>query len=216
MRPHRRQPTRLPCPWDSPGKNTGVGCHFLLQCMKVTRESEVAQSCLTLSDPIVQPSRLLRPWNFPGKSTGVGCQCLLWGYSLGGCKNSSQTWLSEWAHARAHTHTQNQHSWMVCNATPRHGRWLGLAVGRKHEGQWRLHILSAKSETERRGDLSAFLPKYCSGSSVVSLGRRKHHFSFFIGWKSERCLENETRFWKKKKKKLLCEREVSETKWKPW
>ena len=43
-------PPRLPCPWDSPGKNTGVGCHFLLQCMKVKSESEVAQSCLTLSD----------------------------------------------------------------------------------------------------------------------------------------------------------------------
>ena len=42
----------LPCPWDSPGKNTGVGCHFLLQCMKVKSESEVAQSCLTLSDPM--------------------------------------------------------------------------------------------------------------------------------------------------------------------
>ena len=50
--PHRRQPTRLPCPWDSPGKNTGVGCHFLLQCMKVKRESEVTQSCPTLSDPM--------------------------------------------------------------------------------------------------------------------------------------------------------------------
>ena len=45
-------PTRLPCPWDSPGKNTGVGCHFLLQCMKVKSEREVAQSCLTLSDPM--------------------------------------------------------------------------------------------------------------------------------------------------------------------
>ena len=42
VRPHRRQPTRLPSPWDSPGKNTGVGCHFLLQCMKVKSESEVA------------------------------------------------------------------------------------------------------------------------------------------------------------------------------
>ena len=52
VRPHRRQTTRLPCPWDSPGKNTGVGCHFLLQCMKVKSESEVAQLCLTLSDPI--------------------------------------------------------------------------------------------------------------------------------------------------------------------
>ena len=50
--PHRRQPTRLPRPWDSPGKNTGVGCHFLLQCMKVKSESEVAQSCPTLSDPM--------------------------------------------------------------------------------------------------------------------------------------------------------------------
>ena len=48
---HRRQPTRLPHPWDSPGKNTGVGCHFLLQYMKVKSESEVAQSCLTPSDP---------------------------------------------------------------------------------------------------------------------------------------------------------------------
>ena len=49
---HRRQPTRLPHLWDSPGKNTGVGCHFLLQCMKVKSESEVAQSCLTLSNPM--------------------------------------------------------------------------------------------------------------------------------------------------------------------
>ena len=52
VRPHRRQPTRLPHPWDSPGKNTGVGCHFLLQCMEVKSESEVAQSCPTLSDPM--------------------------------------------------------------------------------------------------------------------------------------------------------------------
>ena len=52
VQPHRRQPTRLPCPWDSPGKNTGVGCHVLLQCMKVKSESEVAQSCPTLSDPM--------------------------------------------------------------------------------------------------------------------------------------------------------------------
>ena len=52
VQPHRRQPTRLPCPWDSPGKNTGVGCHFLLQCMKVKSESEAAQSYPTLSDPM--------------------------------------------------------------------------------------------------------------------------------------------------------------------
>ena len=52
MWPHRWQPTRLPRPWDSPGKNIGVGCHFLLQCMKVKSESEVAQSCPTLSNPM--------------------------------------------------------------------------------------------------------------------------------------------------------------------
>ena len=52
VRPHRWKPTRLPCPWDSPGKNTGVGCHFLLQCMEVKSESEVAQLCLTPSDPM--------------------------------------------------------------------------------------------------------------------------------------------------------------------
>ena len=52
VRPDRRQPTRLPCPWDSPGKNTGVGCHFLLQCMEVKSESEVAQLCPTLRDPM--------------------------------------------------------------------------------------------------------------------------------------------------------------------
>ena len=60
VRPHRRQPTRLPRPWDSPGKNTGVGYHFLLQCMKVKSESEVAQSCPTPSDP--------RDFSLPGSS----------------------------------------------------------------------------------------------------------------------------------------------------
>ena len=52
VRPDRRQPTRFCRPWDSPGKNTGVGCHFLLQCMKVKSESEVAQSCPTFRDPM--------------------------------------------------------------------------------------------------------------------------------------------------------------------
>ena len=52
VQPHSRQPTRLPRPWDSPGKNTGVGCHFLLQCMKMKSESEVTQSCPTLRDPM--------------------------------------------------------------------------------------------------------------------------------------------------------------------
>ena len=87
VRPHRRQPTRLPHPWDSPGKNTGVGCHFFLQCVKVKSESEVTQS----SDPQrphgLQPTRLLHPWDFPGKSTGVGCHCLLCLLGKGRCKS---------------------------------------------------------------------------------------------------------------------------------
>ena len=66
VRPHRRQPTRLPRPWDSPGKNTAVGCHFLLQCMKVKNESEVAQSCLTPSDPM--------DCSLPGSSVHGICQ----------------------------------------------------------------------------------------------------------------------------------------------
>ena len=75
--PHRQQPTRLPCPWDSPGKNPGVGCHFLLQCMKGRSASEVAQSCDSFWPHGLQPTRLLCPWGFLDKSTGVGCHCLL-------------------------------------------------------------------------------------------------------------------------------------------
>ena len=60
VRPHGCQPTRLPHAWDPPGKNTGVGCHFLLQCMKVKSESEVAQSCPTLND--------LKDCSLPGSS----------------------------------------------------------------------------------------------------------------------------------------------------
>ena len=76
VRPHRQQPTRLHHPWDFPGKNTGVGCHFLLQCMKVKSEREVAQSYPTLSDPM-DCSLPGSSWGFPGKSTGVECHCLL-------------------------------------------------------------------------------------------------------------------------------------------
>ena len=75
--PHRWQPTRLRHPWDSPAKNTGVVCHFLLQCMKVKSESEVAQSCPTLCDPVdcSLPGFSVRG-DSPGKNTGVGCHAL--------------------------------------------------------------------------------------------------------------------------------------------
>ena len=84
VRPHGRQPTRLPRPWDSPGKSTGVGCHFLLQCMKVKSESEVAQSYQTLRDPMDYslPGSFIHGI-FLGKSTGVGCHRLLQHKCLG-------------------------------------------------------------------------------------------------------------------------------------
>ena len=66
VQPQRRQPTRLPGPWDSPGKNTGVGCHFLLQCMKVKSESEVAQLCPTPSNSM--------DCSLPGSSVHGICQ----------------------------------------------------------------------------------------------------------------------------------------------
>ena len=68
VRPHRWQPTRPRRPWDFPGKNTGVGCHFLLQCMKEKSESEVAWSCPTLSNPMdCRLPGLLYPWIFQAR-----------------------------------------------------------------------------------------------------------------------------------------------------
>ena len=78
VRPHRWQPIRLLRPWDSPGKNTGAGCHFLLQCMKVKSESEFAESCPTLSDPM--------DYSLPGSSIhGIfQARVLEWGARLNG------------------------------------------------------------------------------------------------------------------------------------
>ena len=81
VQPHRRRPTRLPRPWDSLGKNTGVGCHFLLQGMKGKSESEVTQSCPTLRDPMV--------FSLPGSSVhGIfQARVLEWGaIAFSNCK----------------------------------------------------------------------------------------------------------------------------------
>ena len=84
MQPQRWQPTRLPHPWDSPGKNTGVGCHFLLQYIKVKSESEVAQLCPTLSDPM--------DCSLPGSSVhGIfQARVLEWGATAFSVRDSSQ------------------------------------------------------------------------------------------------------------------------------
>src|SRR5574339_356804 len=90
VQPHRQQPTRLPHPWYSPGKNTGVGCHFLLQCMKVKSESEVAQLCPTLSDPMDR--------SLPGSSVhGIfQARVLEWG---------AIAFSNTHTHTHTHTHT---------------------------------------------------------------------------------------------------------------
>ena len=98
MRPHRQQPTRLPSPWDSPGKNTGVGYHFLLQCMKVKSESEVTQSCPTLSDHM--------DCSLPGSSVHGICQArvLEWGAIA----------FSGLAHSRSSMNVRNELKLPVC------------------------------------------------------------------------------------------------------
>ena len=81
VRPHRREPTRLPHPWDSPGKNTGVGCHFLLQCMKVKSQSEVVQSCPTLATPWTAAYQAPPSMGFSRQKyrSGVPLPSLTWG-----------------------------------------------------------------------------------------------------------------------------------------
>ena len=88
VRPHRRQPTRLPHPWDSPGKNTGVGCHFLLQCMKVKSESEVAQSSPTRATPWTAAHQAPPSMGFSRQEYWSGCHCLLQPANAGDIKDT--------------------------------------------------------------------------------------------------------------------------------
>ena len=75
VQPHRRQPIRLPRPWDSPGKNTGVGCHFLLQYMKVKSEIEVTQSCLTVATPWTEAYQAPLSMGFSRQEHWSGLPC---------------------------------------------------------------------------------------------------------------------------------------------
>ena len=118
VRPHRRQPIRLPRPWDYPDKNTGVGCHFLLQCMKVKHESEVAQLCLTLSDTM--------DCSLPGSSIhGIfQARVLEWGATAFSepmfivalftitrqQQKPKHSLTDEWMDKHTHTHSQEYHS----------------------------------------------------------------------------------------------------------
>ena len=91
VRPNRWQPTRLPRHWDSPGKNTGVGCHFLLQCMKVKSESEVTQSCPTLSDPM---DCSLLGFSLHGILQARILEWVAISFSRGASQPRDQTWVS--------------------------------------------------------------------------------------------------------------------------
>ena len=117
VRPHRRQPTRFPCPWDSAGKNTGVGCHFLLQCRKVKSEREVAQSCPTL--------RNLMDCSPPGSSVhGVfQARTLEWGASTFS-QNSVYFWLFWIFVAESAFLWLGLHLWLPCTGFSL--RWLLL------------------------------------------------------------------------------------------
>ena len=138
VRPHRRQPTKLPHPWDSLGKNTEVGCHFLLQCMKVKSQSKVVQSCLTLSDPMdcrlgnLKNFRLLRIANVPD---------FLLGKKKKKKKRKPVCWGRD-AAGRRQTHTRV----MMPNRSPSCTRLCRLLRGLEHPtmlillcGQWKQH-----------------------------------------------------------------------------
>ena len=93
VRLHRQHPTRLPHPWDSPGKNTGVGCHFLLQCMKVKSESEVAQSCPTLSDPWTTAYQAPPSMGFSRQENWSGLPLLFFLHGLPPCFRGKEIYL---------------------------------------------------------------------------------------------------------------------------
>ena len=129
--PHRRQPTRLPCPWDSPGKNNGVGCHFLLQCMKVKSESEVAQSCPTLSDPM--------DCSLPGSSVhGVfQARVLEWG---------KRTWIKLLWNKLQFKYTMNWRktlTWLYYSNIVKYGTFLHLAHPKK-QTTWNVTMCAIK------------------------------------------------------------------------
>ena len=117
--PHRRQPTRLPRPWDSPGKNTGVGCHFLLQYMKVKSESVVARSCPTLRDPM--------DCSPPGSSIhGIfQARVLEWGAIAFSVAYCSVTLFRSYTLSLSHTHPIY---WSVCVCI-----WLLRQENRRYE-----------------------------------------------------------------------------------
>ena len=132
--PHRRQPTRLPCPWDSPGKNTGVGCHFLLQFMKVKSESEDAQSCPTSRDPMdcsppgssvhgICQARVLE-WGAIAFSTYMYIKLLSVLLSLQSWDQESLKYFSDWNTLDTGKRSECSHLEHVCLPSERQYEWI--------------------------------------------------------------------------------------------
>ena len=153
--PHRRQPTRLPRPWDSPDKNTGVGCHFLLQCMKVKSESEVTQLCLTLPTPwtaayqappsmgfsrpeywsgvpLPSPPKEDQPWIFIGRTNDEAEAPILWPPDTKSwlIRKEKRPWHWERLWARGEAGDRGWDGWM---ASLTQWTWVWASSGR----QWR-------------------------------------------------------------------------------
>ena len=129
VRPHRWQPTRLPNPWDSPGKNTGVDCHFLLQCMKVKSESEVTQSCPTLSD--------LMDCSLPGSSVHGIFQARVLEWDTIAFSDTLATWCKQtarwkrpWCWARLKAKEEDGRGWDGWKASPTQGTGIWANSGR--------------------------------------------------------------------------------------
>ena len=113
VRPQRRQPTRLPSPWDSPGKNNGVGCHFLLQCMKVKSESEVAQSCPTLATPWTAAHQAPPSTGFSRQKYWSGCHRLLRPCITRDTQIETTRYYYKWIRMAKLKNTDNTESWKV-------------------------------------------------------------------------------------------------------
>ena len=151
VRPHRQQPIRLLRSWDSPGKNTGAGCHFLLQCMKGKRESEVAQSCPTLSDPM--------DCSPPGSSVhGIFQARVLEWSAIAFSNNKCYMCLF----AAANKYKQNQ---MEAEIFSIKHHWETSIIGKK------------KKQKDKYSHVSVFLSLYTEHASVSSLVARTMWFT---------------------------------------
>ena len=126
----RWQPIRLLHPWDSPGKNSGVGCYFLLQCMKVKRESEVAQSCLTLSNPMDR--------TLPGSSVhGIfQARVLGWGASAFSELRDNYTQISHYTNLPKISNTGIFMSQVCLNCALRFAHYLKVKLRKQFYLQW--------------------------------------------------------------------------------